>query len=424
LLIIREDVLVIVRRLARLILVGLLASFAMQPFVAGQEKSLRQLIAEEPSLSIFNAGLATADPSIAAALDSDASYTVIAPNDEAFRRLARSLQVRLGDITASPEVMSALLSYHILPGRFTESALYQRSGTILPSLSEGSFVTLTINNDDQVTFNGVGQILRRDIPARNGLLHILDDGLVNRFFNDALGRALNRVSNEDAVRADNGVTLSIARSNPYAPPIRPCAATPYVRLAHWAGGEQAMSLYVVHSGQTTRLLDNLESGRFSALLPLPVNRLRVIVAQVGVDPQNAPLQLDVVIGEGCLQTLVLVGTTGGLRLAQVNESSAAPDAGQSRVTVVNTLPTPVSFKLDGQSRVENMRRGESFTFDTSYGVYQPSFVFENGEPVSMTRISLWDQSRYLIVLAGTPFAPLVGASALSQAEAERLFGPR
>jgi len=410
-----------IRRFAPLTLLGLLSLLIVLSAVSGQEKSLRQLIAEEPTLSIFNDGLSLADPSIAAALESDATYTVIAPNDQAFERLARSLKIPLEDITSDEEVMTALLSYHLLPGRFNESQLYQRNGTVLPTFSEGSFVTLSLNDDDEVSFNGVGQIVRGDIEARNGLLHVLDDGLVNRFLNDALGRLLNP---PEDVALDDGVTLSVARANPYAAPIRPCEAKSFLRFAHWASGEQAMSLYVDDAGQPVRLLEGLESGSFSVLLPLPANRARVIVAPLGVDPANAPLQLDVVIGESCIQTLVLVGTTGGLRLAQINDSVGVSEAGQSRLTVVNTLPDAVSFSLSGEVKVETLGRGESFTFDVPYGVYQPAFVFATGEPVSMTRISLWDQSRYLIVLAGTPFAPLVGANAITKAELDRLFAAR
>jgi uncharacterized surface protein with fasciclin (FAS1) repeats len=94
-------------------------------------------------------------------LEGDGPYTLFAPTDAAFEKLPEgALQELLGD----PEKLTALLKYHVVPGRF-------RAADVLSSAS------LTTASGQELPTNDLG-VVRADVRARNGVIHVVDKVLL------------------------------------------------------------------------------------------------------------------------------------------------------------------------------------------------------------------------------------------------------
>lgn len=103
------------------------------------------------------------------ALRSKGPFTVFAPTDEAFAKLpAGTLQGLLKD----PEKLRSILLYHVVPGKVLAADVRQmhRAQTL-----EGSYVTLRTSSP--TTVNGA-TILKTDIMAANGVIHVIDKVIV------------------------------------------------------------------------------------------------------------------------------------------------------------------------------------------------------------------------------------------------------
>jgi len=94
-------------------------------------------------------------------LEGDGPYTLFAPTDAAFKKLPPgALQELLGDKAK----LVALLKYHVVPGRVSAAEILQSqelktaSGQLLPTKNLS--------------------VIRADIPARNGMIQVLDTVLL------------------------------------------------------------------------------------------------------------------------------------------------------------------------------------------------------------------------------------------------------
>lgn len=102
------------------------------------------------------------------ALNSEGPYTIFAPTNAAFAALPAETLADLEKPENSPK-MRALLSYHIIKGRFTIEQLKQLpEGSKLDTLLEGQQVTIT--NEGGLKVNGV-PVVESDIEATNGIIH-------------------------------------------------------------------------------------------------------------------------------------------------------------------------------------------------------------------------------------------------------------
>ncbi|MBD2607503.1 fasciclin domain-containing protein [Scytonema hofmannii FACHB-248] len=100
-------------------------------------------------------------------------YTVFAPTDAAFAALPKGTVDKL----LKPENKSKLvklLAYHVVPGQVTSSQL--ASGKV--KTVEGTPVTIKVDSaSNTVTVNGA-KVLQADIPASNGIVHVVDKVIV------------------------------------------------------------------------------------------------------------------------------------------------------------------------------------------------------------------------------------------------------
>lgn len=179
------------RKLALLLVVVLVTMTAL-PLAQAQEEetppSIGDIVMEaaanpdDPQFTILLAALQVADPAFLDRLTNPDTVaatftTVFAPTDEAFMEAFNGLGITAEDVLADPDLVTAVLSYHILPGIFStenfaahESALY---GTFYPH------TPLTISSDEEGTISvGFASIVTPDIPALNGMIHVIDSVLI------------------------------------------------------------------------------------------------------------------------------------------------------------------------------------------------------------------------------------------------------
>ncbi|OKH53740.1 beta-Ig-H3/fasciclin [Calothrix sp. HK-06] len=103
-------------------------------------------------------------------LSGQGPYTVFAPTDAAFNALPTGTVDNLLK-PANKQKLVKLLGYHVVPGRVTSRQL--KSGNV--NTVEGQSLKVSVNTG--VTVNGA-KVVQADIPASNGIVHVVDKVLL------------------------------------------------------------------------------------------------------------------------------------------------------------------------------------------------------------------------------------------------------
>jgi len=103
---------------------------------------------------------------LTAALEAEGPFTVFAPTDEAFAAIDGEV---LGDLVADTELLAAVLTYHVVPGRFTSSDVTGLDSA--PTLN-GKSVSLSVSNG--TVFVDDARVTAADVEADNGIIHVID----------------------------------------------------------------------------------------------------------------------------------------------------------------------------------------------------------------------------------------------------------
>ena len=98
-------------------------------------------------------------------LRGDGPFTVFAPTDEAFAALPDGT---LEALLADPEALTAILTYHVVPGAVMSGDL---SDGMEAETVNGQSVTIGVG--DTVTVDGA-TVITADIEASNGVIHVID----------------------------------------------------------------------------------------------------------------------------------------------------------------------------------------------------------------------------------------------------------
>lgn len=119
---------------------------------------------------------AVVDAGLAGALsNTDATFTVFAPTDDAFAKLPAGL---LDGLTT--EQLATILQYHVLPVEVASGDLEAEQAPA--SLTEES-VYVTVN-EGTVTVNNSATVLQADVATNNGTIHAIDEVILpNEFLN-------------------------------------------------------------------------------------------------------------------------------------------------------------------------------------------------------------------------------------------------
>lgn len=94
-------------------------------------------------------------------------FTAFAPNDSAFA------EVDLDGLT--DEELSEVLRYHVIEGEFLVTDLEPEQ--TVETLLEGQSIFITVNENNEVFVDDSAQVVVPDIPAENGIIHLIDQVL-------------------------------------------------------------------------------------------------------------------------------------------------------------------------------------------------------------------------------------------------------
>jgi uncharacterized surface protein with fasciclin (FAS1) repeats len=98
-------------------------------------------------------------------------FTVFAPTDEAFAALPAGT---LDGLLADPEALKKILLYHVVSGEVTADKVV---GLTSADTVEGSPIGISVN-DGEVFLNDAVQVVKTDIMASNGIIHVIDGVLL------------------------------------------------------------------------------------------------------------------------------------------------------------------------------------------------------------------------------------------------------
>jgi uncharacterized surface protein with fasciclin (FAS1) repeats len=103
-------------------------------------------------------------------LKGEGPFTVFAPTDEAFAKLPEGT---LESLLQDKDKLAAILKYHVVPGKVSSSQAME--------ISEAQTVaekTLPISKSSGKLMVGNATVTKADIPASNGVIHIIDTVLL------------------------------------------------------------------------------------------------------------------------------------------------------------------------------------------------------------------------------------------------------
>jgi uncharacterized surface protein with fasciclin (FAS1) repeats len=173
------------RKLISLVGAGaLVLSVASSAFAASPVVSPKNSLGSIVGIAVANGNFTTlvaavgcADPAVAAALTSGDQLTVFAPTDAAFAKLS----LNAGNVCTLPQgTLTQILLYHVETGRhFSNSVLPKFDGQTktIDTLLGQSF---TVSSTGTITTasGGSASIVMANIPATNGVIHVVGSVLI------------------------------------------------------------------------------------------------------------------------------------------------------------------------------------------------------------------------------------------------------
>jgi len=151
------------------------------------------VLADNFNLSLFSAAVKRGN--MGKILEGEGPFTVLAPSDAAFNLAGYGAVT--GIITANTDLMSALVSHHIMDGRLALEKLPYQFNKEFPGHNGQLYITHWIKGlDTAITINGA-RVLRSNIAASNGYIQV-----INRVLQPAANTTL-----ADALASDETLTL-------------------------------------------------------------------------------------------------------------------------------------------------------------------------------------------------------------------------
>ncbi len=142
-------------------------------------ESIEDIVQVARGAEIFNTLLAALEAAdLTSALKGEGPFTVFAPTDDAFAAIDSEV---LNDLLADTELLTAVLTYHVVPGLFEASDVVNLdsaptlNGKDVAISAEGGAVTV----DD-------ANVITTDIEAKNGIVHVIDQVILPESIEDII----------------------------------------------------------------------------------------------------------------------------------------------------------------------------------------------------------------------------------------------
>ena len=140
--------------------------------VTAPAKNIVQVAVENGSFNTLVAAVKAAG--LAETLQRPGPFTVFAPTDAAFAKLPAGT---IDALLANKPMLASILTYHVVSGKVGASDIIGMNGA-RPATVNGQTVDVTVSGG-KVYVNGV-QVIMADVPASNGIIHVIDAVLMPR----------------------------------------------------------------------------------------------------------------------------------------------------------------------------------------------------------------------------------------------------
>jgi transforming growth factor-beta-induced protein len=130
------------------------------------------VILSDPELSTFATSIIAAGLLDELTSANGFQYTVFAPTNAAFDAMLADMEITKTEFLSDPALLTAILSYHLLPGKLTSDQL--QSGTV--TTLSGASLTLSVNNS-QVVVNDVSTV-GPFVETGNGVVYVIEGVLI------------------------------------------------------------------------------------------------------------------------------------------------------------------------------------------------------------------------------------------------------
>jgi uncharacterized surface protein with fasciclin (FAS1) repeats len=129
------------------------------------------IVATAQAAGTFNVLLAAAEAAgLAGTLANDGPFTVFAPTDAAFAALPAGT---VESLLANPEMLRAVLTYHVVAGRVSSTQAAQLSSA--QTLNGGAVAIMSSGGGLMVND---ARVIQADVEASNGVIHVIDAVLI------------------------------------------------------------------------------------------------------------------------------------------------------------------------------------------------------------------------------------------------------
>ncbi len=159
-----------------LVVVGAVSFLAACGGSSNDPDNVVDLVQTDPKFSILSEAIVAAD--LTATLESAGPFTVFAPTNDAFAALLTELGVTKAQLLADKPLLTAVLTYHVLPARVAKAAV--PAGRAITTVQGGIFKVDAVGADLVITDgrNRSAKIIATDSAAPNGLIHTIDKVLL------------------------------------------------------------------------------------------------------------------------------------------------------------------------------------------------------------------------------------------------------
>lgn len=104
--------------------------------------------------------------------DPNAHYTIFAPTNEAFMQAMKETGMTKAQLFADKAMLRKVLGYHVISGDMAMYAKNVKPGNVMTASKDTLMVT---NQGKLMDENGrTANIVKTDIPATNGVVHVID----------------------------------------------------------------------------------------------------------------------------------------------------------------------------------------------------------------------------------------------------------
>jgi len=139
-------------------------------------QSIVQIAAGNPDFSTLVSLVQKAG--LVEAISATGPFTVFAPTNEAFAKLAKAAPATYAAVLADPALLAKVLTYHVVAGDVRSApaiAVARQNGTVKALAGESISLSL---KDGKLTLNGSATVVTADILATNGVIHVIDTVIV------------------------------------------------------------------------------------------------------------------------------------------------------------------------------------------------------------------------------------------------------